>query len=467
VTARTGLGIDTHRFADGRRLVLGGVEIPHERGLAGHSDADVLAHAITDAILGAVSLGDIGAHFPDTDPAWQDADSVALLREVVAMVGREGWRVAHVDATVMLERPKLAPLREAITARLAEATGGTVSVKATTGEGMGFVGREEGVAALAVATLERWSRATAPLCEASTLHVTNGDSTVKEIAATGLPGSILAWRDVLHEGPVPDVEDDERRRIRAAFVGGTPASFAERDRILDGHPGEFVLWFEADLYDQLQLAEVLARLARRGVAPERITLVSVGEHAGIAHFGGLGELDGPQLARLAEQAAAPLTAAALELGTRAWAALTAPDPRGVAALARVQSGELRFLGEAFDRLAREYPSDRDGLSLTERRLLAGAPGTRAELFLRAARKEPRPFLGDSWAFAILDRLAPLITQDGVLTAEGERVLAGRADFVARHGIDRWVGGVHLQGREVPWRFSEALEALIGPDGRPV
>jgi 2-C-methyl-D-erythritol 2,4-cyclodiphosphate synthase len=155
VTARTGLGIDTHRFAEGRRLVLGGVEIPHERGLAGHSDADVLAHAVTDAILGAVSLGDIGTHFPDTDPAWRDADSLALLREVVAMVGREGWRVAHVDATVMLERPKLAPFREAITARLADTTGGTVSLKATTGEGMGFVGREEGVAALAVATLER------------------------------------------------------------------------------------------------------------------------------------------------------------------------------------------------------------------------------------------------------------------------------------------------------------------------
>jgi 2-C-methyl-D-erythritol 2,4-cyclodiphosphate synthase len=155
VTVRTGLGVDTHRFAPGRRLVLGGVDIPHDRGLAGHSDADVLAHAVTDAILGAASLGDIGAHFPDTDPAWKDADSIALLREVVALVGREGWRVAHVDATVMLERPKLAPFRAEITARLASATGGTVSVKATTGEGMGFVGREEGVAALAVATLER------------------------------------------------------------------------------------------------------------------------------------------------------------------------------------------------------------------------------------------------------------------------------------------------------------------------
>jgi hypothetical protein len=314
-------------------------------------------------------------------------------------------------------------------------------------------------------TGESYTAARSQLLSSHTLHVTNGDSTVRGIAQTGLPGRILPWRDALHEGPVPDVPDDERRRIRAAFLGVSPAVFAERDGILDAHPGDFLLWFEADLYDQLQLVEVLARLARRGVAPERITLVSVGEHAGIAHFGGLGELDGPQLARLAEQAATPLTAGALALATRAWAALTAPDARGVAAMARVQSGELRFLGEAFDRLAREYPSNRDGLSLTERRLLAGAPGTRAELFLRAARKEPRPFLGDTWAFAILDRLAPLITPAGTLTADGKRVLAG--DFVARHGVDRWVGGVHLQGREVPWRFGEAIEALIGPDGRPV
>jgi 2-C-methyl-D-erythritol 2,4-cyclodiphosphate synthase len=155
VTVRTGLGVDTHRFAEGRRLVLGGVEIPHERGLAGHSDADVLAHAITDAILGAAGLGDIGEHFPDTDPRWEGADSIALLREVVLLARQAGWAVAHVDATVMLERPKLAPFRAAMRDRLAHATGATVSVKATTGEGMGFVGREEGVAALAVATLER------------------------------------------------------------------------------------------------------------------------------------------------------------------------------------------------------------------------------------------------------------------------------------------------------------------------
>jgi 2-C-methyl-D-erythritol 2,4-cyclodiphosphate synthase len=147
--SRTGIGIDSHAFAPGRRLILGGVEIPHDRGLLGYSDADVLAHAIADALLGAAGLGDIGQHFPDTDPRWKGADSIELLRVVVARVGA----VAHVDCTVMMERPKLSPHRDAIRASLEAVLGCTVNVKATTGEGMGFVGRGEGVAALAVATL--------------------------------------------------------------------------------------------------------------------------------------------------------------------------------------------------------------------------------------------------------------------------------------------------------------------------
>ena len=151
---RTGIGIDSHRFAAGRRLVLGGVEIPYELGLAGHSDADVLAHAIADALLGAAGLGDIGQHFPDTDEAWRDADSMELLRDVVARVREAGLVPGNVDATVMLERPKLAPFREAIVASLAAVLGCPVNVKATTGEGMGFVGRGEGAAAMAVATLD-------------------------------------------------------------------------------------------------------------------------------------------------------------------------------------------------------------------------------------------------------------------------------------------------------------------------
>ena len=154
MSARTGIGYDAHRFEAGRRLVLGGVEIPGaERGLAGHSDADALTHAIVDALLGAAGLGDIGQHFPDTDERWRDADSMDLLRAVLAQLANAGWAVEHVDATVMLERPKLAAHRDAIRDSLA-ATLGSVNVKFTTGERMGFVGREDGAAALAVATLE-------------------------------------------------------------------------------------------------------------------------------------------------------------------------------------------------------------------------------------------------------------------------------------------------------------------------
>jgi 2-C-methyl-D-erythritol 2,4-cyclodiphosphate synthase len=157
VTITTGLGYDCHRFAEGRRLVLGGVEIPHERGLAGHSDADVLAHAIIDALLGAAALGDIGQHFPDTEERYRDADSIELLRETVALLAKRGFVVCHVDATVVLERPHLATARERIRANLADALGlgiDHVNVKATRGEGMGFIGREEGAAALAIATID-------------------------------------------------------------------------------------------------------------------------------------------------------------------------------------------------------------------------------------------------------------------------------------------------------------------------
>ena len=153
----TGIGYDCHRLVAGRRLVLGGVELDHELGLDGHSDADVLTHAIIDALLGACALGDIGEHFPDTDPRFRDADSIGLLRATAEMIGEAGFAVRHVDATVVLERPKLAPVRDRMRARLAEALQlpvAQVSVKATRGEGMGFVGREEGVAALAVATVE-------------------------------------------------------------------------------------------------------------------------------------------------------------------------------------------------------------------------------------------------------------------------------------------------------------------------
>jgi 2-C-methyl-D-erythritol 2,4-cyclodiphosphate synthase len=146
-----GIGYDSHRFAEGRRLVLGGVEIEHERGLAGHSDADVLTHAVIDALLGAAGQGDIGALFPDDDPRWKDADSIDLLRTVVGTVS---GRIVNIDATVVCEEPRLAAHREQMQRVLAEVTSARVSVKATTNEQMGWIGRGEGIACIAVALVE-------------------------------------------------------------------------------------------------------------------------------------------------------------------------------------------------------------------------------------------------------------------------------------------------------------------------
>ena len=154
---RSGIGWDSHRLVAGRPLVLGGVRVPDaERGLEGHSDADVLTHAVIDALLGAAGLGDIGLHFPDTEERWRDADSIALLRAVIALLRSEDLSPVNVDATVVCEAPRLSPYRDEMCARLASAAGlptGAVNVKFTTAERMGFIGRGEGVAAMAIATV--------------------------------------------------------------------------------------------------------------------------------------------------------------------------------------------------------------------------------------------------------------------------------------------------------------------------
>lgn len=151
---RIGQGFDVHRFADDERpLVLAGVTFAGERGLAGHSDADAVAHAVSDALLGAAGLGDIGIHFPDTDPKWKGADSMAILRAVVAMVRGEGWQVANVDVNVICERPKIAPHRESMQSNLAQVLGAPASVKGRRAEGLGAIGRAEGIACIAVALL--------------------------------------------------------------------------------------------------------------------------------------------------------------------------------------------------------------------------------------------------------------------------------------------------------------------------
>jgi hypothetical protein len=321
---------------------------------------------------------------------------------------------------------------------------------------------------------------------AGTLHVTNGDSTAHSLLQTSLVERVVVWRDVLHEGPVPAVGDAELRELRVRFlaeadreagIGPVARDFAERDAALAaGRDGEYVLWFEADLYDQLQVAQILAMLRGLGVDAEQITFICIGEHLGIARFGGLGELRPDQLEALPAAAAVTLTDEALGLAERAWGALRAPDPRGLAEIVAARSPELRFLPEAFDRLGREYPWTRDGLSLTERRLLAAVAegaASAGEAFVRGAAREARPYLGDTWAFAAIERLArapePLLSVgagpvDGrtslVLTDAGRSVLDGATDHVALNGMDRWVGGVHLLGREVPWRWDEGVEAVV-------
>lgn len=155
---RVGIGYDVHRLVEGRKLILGGVEIEHEVGLLGHSDADVLLHAISDALLGAASLGDIGKHFPDKDPQYKGISSLILLEHVGRLLGEHGWAVGNIDATIVAQAPKLAPHIDAMRTNIADALGievGQVGVKATTTEGLGFAGTKEGIASYAVALLAK------------------------------------------------------------------------------------------------------------------------------------------------------------------------------------------------------------------------------------------------------------------------------------------------------------------------
>ncbi len=321
----------------------------------------------------------------------------------------------------------------------------------------------------------------------SALHVSNGDAT--DLPGTGLTPRLLYWRDVLHEGPVPAVGPEQLRQIRADFLirahaddrGESGAMFVERDRALeDNRHRDYVLWFEADLYDQLQIIQILARLAELEVPADHIALICIGEYPGVARFAGLGDLTAAQLRELPyTSACARLTSAGLALATGAWDAFRAPTPEHLGEIAATRSRELRFLGVAFDRLSREYPSNRDGLSLTQRRVLAaiaaGAPDA-GTAFVRAVSREARPFLGDMWCFADMKALAqattPLIRTRPAgqvvhrathirLTDAGARVLAGDADHIKLNGIDRWIGGVHLHGDHAPWRWDEGHETVVG------
>ena len=296
----------------------------------------------------------------------------------------------------------------------------------------------------------------------SILHVTNGESTASTLRECGIEGEVLAWRDVLHEGPVPALAPAALARARARFLADAtnvaPATIERelrsRDRMLAlGARHEVVLWFEADLYDQLQLAQVLHRLATANTTT--VSLVSVGEYLGRAHFGGLGELNANQLVRLRDAAAIDVDRDAFALARRTWAAFTSPDPGRLPPLAREHSSVLRHLGEAVERLMQEYPWLEDGLSLTERRVLQAVEEgatTKQAVFQHVWRRERRPFLADIWSDRVVDRLLSA----GLLASTPALVRTGRHRMA---GIDRWIGGVHLQG--VPrWSWDPGAETLI-------
>jgi len=308
------------------------------------------------------------------------------------------------------------------------------------------------------------------------LHVTNGDAAAEAIRSTGLDGDVVVWRDVLHEGPVPGGASVlELREIRAGFLARCGwaeraralADFAARDERLGAalRAGEeVVLWFEDDLFDQLQLAQVLDRVAA-GPGRARVTAVATAGYFGL--------MSSPEIA--AEFARARvLGAAEVEVGRAAFAAFRDEDPRGMEAMVAAGTDGLPALGPALARLLEQFPGVGDGLSRSERQAVAAlAAGALPfeELFDRAQRGEPRRFLGDSVFRYHLDGLAqppaPLVaaSEDGELwrlTDLGRRVLAGEADRLAFARLDRWLGGVRLVAPQRVWRWDAAGSRLVAP-----
>jgi hypothetical protein len=318
------------------------------------------------------------------------------------------------------------------------------------------------------------------------LHVTNGDSAASSLKEA-LSTDVLPWRDVLNAGPVPSLPPAQLRLIRARFlaqrygrrVGDVTAELRQRDRALLAHRGRYMLWFDPDLYDQLQLIQILTALRRNSVGAGSISLINPGEMIGHAHFAGLGELPPAALADLLPYSVT-LVPETLALAGRAWSAFQSTNPTGMVAIASTADPRLRFLGEAFGRLLQEYPSVSDGLSLTERRaLLAVADGARTAraAFRWVSERERRPFLGDVQFLDTLANLAagekPLLalspqaprpagSTEVVLTENGRRVLASRGRY---NGVDHWIGGVHLGPGLPSWRYDDRLETLVRTGGK--
>ncbi len=312
-----------------------------------------------------------------------------------------------------------------------------------------------------------------------------------------MPGDLLRWADPLCEGPLrPHPDDLTRQRERAAYLAARfRLPVTESYRELMGADwrvdqceryDEVVLWFEADLYDQLILVYLLARLARTAPAA-KLRLVTLHRYPGVRRFVGLGQLQARQLRALLARRKR-VTARQQALAVRAWAAFQAPSPSRLARLARLRSSAMPYLGAAIRRYLAEYPSLRNGLSRTEQLImetLVRGPATPRELFERVQAREPRPFLGDLMFFAAVRDLAvgprPLIhgrhrrflelrlPELGKATVEatplGRRVLAGRADWRRICGVAKWMGGVYLPPGRPPWRWDADRERIVAMDSR--
>ena len=329
------------------------------------------------------------------------------------------------------------------------------------------------------------------------LHITNGDIAAELIRASGVGGEVLPWRDVLHEGPVPAGRAlPDLSPLRARFIADwglaeyteVMEDFALRDAALERaeEHGEVVLWFEHDLYDQLQLLQLLDWFAEHPPRACRLSLVCIDRHPAVERFLGLGELEPEHFPPLFE-ARARVEQAQLDLGRAGWAAFRDPDPRRVEELVAGDTDALPFLAAALRRHLEELPSTRTGLSRTERQALAVvASGVRepAKIFRATQDLEEAPYLGDAVFLGTLagltqgpepllrraDHAAPLYRPDDralpdavlLLTEQGKAVRDGRADWVRlRGGIDRWLGGVHLTGTEPAFRWDEEEGRVVG------
>jgi hypothetical protein len=335
------------------------------------------------------------------------------------------------------------------------------------------------------------------------LHITNGDSVGDTLRQTGLPGAIVIWKDILHEGPTPaGLSLGQMSQLRARFLADCAlgpyeeilADFLSRDTTLAQFAAhqEVILWFEHDLYDQLQLIQLLDWFSHQDRTTSTISLICINAFPGIAHFFGLGQLNASQLRSLYETRR-PLTEGAFTLGSEAWQAYCSPDPKALEAFLQQDTSTLPFLKAALLRHLEQFPALQGGLSRTERQILevvASGVHTPLAIFRATQEQEESPFLGDTPFWFYLSGLCTgrkpflkradggmfsLPTDDShdpafreqvlALTEEGQNALLGQADWIkSRSGIDRWLGGVHLQGQEAAWRWDTKLATLVQVQG---